>query len=118
MARISSFESDNNNQTNSSCTNIYETVIPTTNINSSSDQSTPIYEAEWRHSLKQIVMNTMPVLEKNIISVSELPSLPSDNHFQQQNPYGKFLENRTSTSDSVRRANILRRLNDDAAFLY
>ncbi|CAF1116095.1 unnamed protein product [Rotaria sp. Silwood1] len=123
MTRISSFESDTNNQTNSPCTNIYETVIPITNNNLSSEQSTPIYETEWKHSLKQIMMSKIPTIEKNVISVIELPSLPSNlvssNHyFQQQYLYEKFLANRTKTSDSMRRATMLKRLNDDAAFLY
>ncbi|CAF1228982.1 unnamed protein product [Rotaria sordida] len=123
MTRISSLESDTNNQTNSPCTNIYETVIPIINNNSSFDQSTPIYETEWKHSLKQIMMSKIPSIEKNVISVIELPSLQSNlissNHyFQQQYLYEKFLANRTKRSDSIRRANILKRLNDDAAFLY
>ena len=61
------------------------------------------------------------------IAVIGLPSIPPDlvpatrqssDYFQQQNPYDKFLANRSQTSDSMRRANMLRRLKDDAAFLY
>ncbi|CAF4572816.1 unnamed protein product, partial [Rotaria magnacalcarata] len=54
LTRISSSESDSTNPINSNCTNIYETVLPTTHHNSnssssSSDISTPIYETEWTH---------------------------------------------------------------------
>lgn len=61
------------------------------------------------------------------LTVVGLPSIPPDlvpanrqssDYFQQQNPYGKFLATRCQTSDSMRRANMLRRLKDDAAFLY
>lgn len=122
MIRMSSFENDARNQSNSPCTNIYETVIPITNNNSVSDLSTPIYETEWKHNIKQM-MNKMPSIDKNLISVIELPETTPDltqtNHyFQQQYLYEKFLANRTKTSDSMRRANMLKRLNDDAAFLY
>ncbi|CAF0898204.1 unnamed protein product [Rotaria sordida] len=58
MTRISSFENDINNKTNSSDTNIYQT--------------------EWKHSLKQIMMSKIPLIEKNVISVIELPSLQSN----------------------------------------
>ncbi|CAF2159985.1 unnamed protein product [Rotaria magnacalcarata] len=124
MARMSSFETENHNQTHSPCTNIYETVIPITSNNALSDQSAaPIYETEWKHSLKHIMMNRIPLIEKNTISVIELPSLtpdftPTNQYFQQQYLYERFLANRTKVSDSMRRANMLKRLNDDAAFLY
>jgi len=61
------------------------------------------------------------------VSVIDLPPPPPDlvpstkqssDYFQQQSPYDKFLASRSSTSDSMRRANMLRRLKDDAAFLY
>lgn len=61
------------------------------------------------------------------IAVVGLPSIPPDlvpstrpssDYFQQQNPYDKFLASRSQTSDSMRRTNMLRRLKDDAAFLY
>jgi hypothetical protein len=122
---ISSIDMTNNAQTNSSCTNIYDTVIPITNVNPSPDRSTPIYETEWTHNYKQLMMNKIPSIEKNAISVIQLPSttqpdlLPSLHYFQQQHhPYDKFLANRTQSSDSTRRANMLKQINDDAAFLY
>jgi hypothetical protein len=61
------------------------------------------------------------------VSVIGLSSIPPDllpstkqssHYFQQQDPYDKFLASRSTTSDSMRRANMLRRLKDDAAFLY
>jgi len=121
MSRISSSVSDP--QTNSPTTNIYETVIPTTNNNSSSDRVIPIYETEWTHHLKRLMMNKIPSTKENGISVIGLSSppdlLPSVHYFQQQqHPYDKLLENRKKTSDSMRRTNMLRRLKDDAAFLY
>jgi hypothetical protein len=70
---------------------------------------------------------TSSPIEKEGVSVIELPSAPPDlipptkpplDYFQQQNPYDKFLAGRSKTSDSTRRANMLRRLKDDAAFLY
>lgn len=72
-------------------------------------------------------MITTANLGKENISVIELPSAPPDlvssttqstDYFQQQNPYDKFLARRSTTSDSMRRTNMLRRLKDDAAFLY
>jgi hypothetical protein len=117
--RIPSSDSDNSNQ----CTNIYETVIPIPTHISSSDISTPIYETEWKHSLKQLMMHGTSSMENNGVSIIELPLSPLDlvsskDYFQQQHPYDKVLANRTKTSDSTRRANMLRRLKDDAAFLY
>jgi hypothetical protein len=99
------------------------------NINkiSTPDISTPIYETEWTHSLRQLMMTTTPSMRNQGVSVIELPPVPPDlvpstkqsfDYFQQQNPYDKFLASRTRTSDSMRRANMLRRLKDDAAFLY
>jgi hypothetical protein len=98
------------------------------NINktSISDISTPIYETEWTHNLRQL-MRLPSAIGNEGVSVIELPLAPPDlvpsrkqssDYFQQQNPYGKFLASRTTTSDSMRRANMLRRLKDDAAFLY
>ncbi|CAF3642682.1 unnamed protein product [Rotaria sp. Silwood1] len=135
VTRISSSENDNNNQTNSNSTNIYETVLPTTTNNNNhnhnsttSDMSSPIYETEWTHSLRQLMMATGPSSIKNEgISVIEVSSTPPDivpstkqssNYFQQQNLYDKFLANRTTISDSMRRTNMLRQLKDNAAFLY
>jgi hypothetical protein len=130
VTRVSSLKNDNNNQTHLTCTNIYETVLPTINSNinkiSTSDIPTPIYETEWTHNLRQLMMSTSSIGNEGI-SVIELPPAPPDlvpstkqssDYFQQQNPYGKFLASRSATSDSMRRANMLRRLKDDAAFLY
>ena len=130
VTRVSSSESDNNPQTNSNSTNIYEAVLPTTNTHpektSTSDTSTPIYETEWTHNLRQLMIVTSDMGNEGI-SVIGLPSVPPDllpstkqssDYFQQKNPYEKFLASRSTTSDSVRRANMLRRLKDDAAFLY
>ena len=70
------------------------------------------------------MMKKTSSIKENGISVIELPSSPPDlvpsiYYFQQrQHPYDKFLANRTKTSDSMRRANMLRRLKDDAVFLY
>ncbi len=98
------------------------------NKTSTSDIVTPIYETEWTHSLRQLMMTTTtPSIGNEAISVINLPPAPPDlvpstkqssDYFQQQSPYGKFLASRSSTSDSMRRANMLRRLKDDAAFLY
>jgi len=72
-------------------------------------------------------MSKRPSINGNGMSVIELPSssseppdlVPSGHYFQQQqHPYAKFLANRKRTSDSMRRANMLQRLKDDAAFLY
>jgi hypothetical protein len=72
------------------------------------------------------MMATSPI-ETTGVSVIGLPSVPPDllpstkqstHYFQQQNPYDKFLAGRSTTSDSMRRENMLRRLKDDAAFLY
>ena len=89
--------------------------------------STPIYETEWTHSLRQLMMITSSI-ENEPISVIELPSPPPDlvpsmtqqplDYFQQHNPYDKFLANRSAISDSMRRANMLRQIKDNAAFLY
>ncbi|UJR30081.1 hypothetical protein I4U23_017623 [Adineta vaga] len=118
---------DDTNLINSNSVNIYETVLPTTNPPSlSPDVTTPIYETEWTHSLRQLMMPTANI-ENEKISIIQLPSVPPDlvssttpstDYFQQKNPYGKFLASRTTTSDSMRRTNMLRRLKDDAAFLY
>ncbi|CAF3149036.1 unnamed protein product [Rotaria sp. Silwood2] len=135
VTQISSSENDNNNQTNSNSTNIYETVLPTINNNnndtSTSDISTPIYETEWTHSLRQLMMTTTTTTTSSIkdeaISVIEVSSTPPDlvplarqssDYFQQQNLHDKFLANRPTISDSMRRANMLRQLKDNAAFLY
>jgi len=133
VTRIPSYESDKNNPINLNSTNIYETVLPATNNDNnnnipSSDLSTPIYEKEWTHNLRQLMMTTTSsLIETEGISVIELPLPPPDllpstkqssDYFQQQNPYDKFLSSRLKTSDSTRRANMLRRLKDDAAFLY
>jgi hypothetical protein len=73
------------------------------------------------------MMVTTPSITNEGISVIELPQAPPDlvpsippsaDYFQQQNPYDKFLAGRSTTSDSMRRNNMLRRLKDDAAFLY
>ena len=136
VTKITSPES-NHNQTSSNCTNIYETVLPTTTIAatnnnnnnniSMSDISSPIYETEWTHSLRQLMMATSSSIDTEDISVIELPSAPPDllpstnqssDYFQQQNPYDKFLANRSTVSDSMRRANMLKQLKDNAAFLY
>lgn len=137
MTRSSS--SVNNTQTNSSSTSskIYEAVNSNTNTNSSPDRATPIYETDWTHNLKRLLMNKKPFIKRRSMSVIEIPTssssssiassssptppdlVPSTHYFQQQqHPYAKFLENRKRTSDSMRRANMLKRLKDDAAFLY
>jgi hypothetical protein len=71
------------------------------------------------------MMKKIPTNKNTGISVIELPSssppdlVPSIHYFQQkQHPYDKFLANRKKTSDSMRRAHMLKRLKDDAAFLY
>jgi hypothetical protein len=102
VTRVSSSESDNNIQRNSPCTNIYETVIPVTNLDWSLDPSTPIYETEWTHNLKQFMANR----------------IPSTHYFQQKHPHDRVLANRARTSNSMRRNKMLKRLKDDAAFLY
>jgi hypothetical protein len=121
IARISSSVNDPQ-------TNIYETVNSTTKINSLSNRATPIYETEWTHNLRRLMMNKIPLIKENGISAIELPSsssssspdlVPSTHYFQQQqHPYAKFLADRKRTSDSMRRANMLQRLKDDASFLY
>jgi hypothetical protein len=74
-----------------------------------------------------MMVTTPPPVENDGVSIIELPPAPPDlvpsskqspDYFQQQNPYDKFLASRTTTSDSTRRVNMLRRLKDDAAFLY
>ena len=135
VTRIASLENDNHNQVHSNSMNIYETVLPTTStVNKITtlppDVSPPIYEKEWTHNLRQLMMTTMAAssaIDNKSISVIELPLAPPDlvsstnqslDYFQQHNPYDKFLASRMTTSDSTRRANMLRRLKDDAAFLY
>ena len=112
-------------------TNIYETVLPIINSTTNNKPSTPeitipIYETEWTHNLRQLMVDTSPI-QNDGISFIELPPVPPDilpstnqpaDYFQQHNPYDKFLAKRSTTSDSMRRANMLRRLKDDAAFLY
>ena len=127
VTRIPSPDIDTKLSTDTSSTNIYESVLPTANIHCTSDVSIPIYESEWKHSLGHLILSARAANAKDSVAVIELPSPPPDlvsptpasmNYFQQQNPYDKFLANRTATSDSMRRANMLRRLKDDAAFLY
>ncbi|CAF1192249.1 unnamed protein product [Rotaria sordida] len=142
VTRISSSENDNNNnQTNSNSTNIYETVLPTTstttttnnnnnnnNNTSTSDIPTPIYETEWTHNLRQLMMaTTTSSITNEGISVIKVSSAPPDivpsikqtsDYFQQKNPHDKFLANRTTISDSMRRTTMLKQLKDNAAFLY
>lgn len=122
IARISSSPNDFNHQTNLNSTNIYETVLPTATM----DLSPPIYESEWTHNLRQLMFATSS-MDKRAVSVIELPTVPPDllpttahsvDYFQQHNLYDKFLASRTTTSDSMRRANMLKQLKDDAAFLY
>ena len=130
VTRISSLENDTNPSIPSNSTNIYEAVLPTHHIppnkSSSSDTPTPIYETEWTHNIRELMMATSSIRTDGI-AIAGLPSIPPDlvpsnrqssDYFQQQNPYDKFLANRSKTSDSMRRANMLRRLKDDAAFLY
>ncbi|CAF2214316.1 unnamed protein product [Rotaria magnacalcarata] len=132
LTRISSSESDSTNPINSNCTNIYETVLPTTHHNSnssssSSDISTPIYETEWTHSLRQLMLTTASSTKNDGISIIKLPTPPPDlvpsieqasDYFQQQDPHDKFLESRSRISDSMRRTTMLTQLKDNSAFLY
>ncbi|CAF1641144.1 unnamed protein product [Adineta ricciae] len=127
VTQLPSSLNDDSNQFHSNSVNIYETVLPPANQPSlPCDVPSPIYETEWTHSLRQLMITTAN-LEKENISIIELPSAPPDlvsstiqstDYFQQQNPYDKFLACRSTTSDSMRRTNMLRRLKDDAAFLY
>ncbi|CAF1003971.1 unnamed protein product [Adineta ricciae] len=108
-------EVDQNNLRTSPCANIYETVVPITADTAPVDRATPIYEAEWTHNLKQLIMTRMPSFE--------LPSLSSGitattDYFQQPHPYNKVLAARAKASDSMRRNKMLKRLKDDTAFLY
>ena len=125
-----SSDSESDQPSNASCTNIYETVVTTTNISPAKDVSIPIYETEWTHNLRQLMLSTSP-RDNAGVAVIELPSSPPPDlvssihqqppamdYFQQQHPHDKFLTSRTRTSDSMRRTNMLRRLKDDAAFLY
>ena len=69
------------------------------------------------------MFNHIPNDKPNFISVIELSSLTSDlvsssHFFRQHYIYDKFLASRTKISESMRRANILKRLDDDAAFRY
>ncbi len=119
--------SSNGTRSHSPGQNIYESVISSSNINSLSDRATPIYETEWTHNLQKLIMRKRPARVNNGISVIKLPTssssppdlVPSIHYFQQkQHPYDKFLANRQNTSDSMRRANMLKRIKDDSAFLY
>jgi hypothetical protein len=129
IKRMPSSDSESEHPSNASCTNIYETVVTTANVSPPKDVSIPIYETEWTHNLRQLMLS-QTARENGGVAVIELPSSPPDlvssihqhpppmDYFQQQNPHDKFLTSRTRTSDSMRRANMLRRLKDDAAFLY
>ncbi len=115
--------SSNGTRTNSPGANIYESVI--SNMNSLSGRATPIYETEWTHNLQKLIMRKRPSMINNGISVIKLPRssppdlVPSIHYFQQkQHPYDKVLASRKNTSDSMRRANMLKRIKDDSAFLY
>lgn len=137
IRRTPSSESDSERQNTSNCTNIYETVVSATNSTATTAPIStappppppppPIYETEWTHSLRELIMETSSPREESGVSIIELPSAPPDlvpsnqttsNYFQQKHPHDKFLANRSTQSDSMRRANMLQRLKDDAAFLY
>ena len=128
ISSISSPHNDIKCQTYLNSANIYETVPTTliTNQTSTKDVPVPIYESEWTHNLRQLMMATS-AKDNRSVSVIELPPAPPDllpttnpsiDYFQQHNPYDKFLASRTPTSDSMRRANMLKQINNDAAFLY
>ena len=127
IQRIPSSETDSDEQSQTPSTNIYETVVPMANLGSRLDTPTPIYETEWTHSLRQLMMETKATNGNPSVSVIELPSNPTDlirtptsimNYFQHHSPHNKFLAERASRTDSIRRMNMLQRLKDDAAFLY
>ncbi|CAF1337105.1 unnamed protein product [Adineta steineri] len=107
--QILSSENDNNQK---NC----QTIIPNTTICSSLEQLTPIYETEWTHNLTQVTMNKIPSMEFPLLSSPGLIS--TTDYFQQEHPYNKFLVSRQKSSDSIRRTKILKRLKDDASFLY
>ncbi|CAF0841544.1 unnamed protein product [Didymodactylos carnosus] len=120
--------------------NIYETVGESTILKrhhhplclSGQQQPQPIYETDWTQNLRQL-MRTMkhPQQHRTNVSIIELPyehythmmnqsnlydMRPSSSHYSVHKPYN-FLANHTS-SESLRRTNILKRLRDDSAFLY
>ena len=121
--RLGSFDHDPNLRTHSPCANIYETVLPTTNLVSNSNRSaTPIYETEWRSNVNHLLVNRIQSTNIDPLSVLKLPSFShrttSTDYFQQQHPYNRLFSSRILTSDSMRRTNILTQLKNDAAFLY
>lgn len=110
-------------QSHSSNTNIYESLLSTTRIQSPSinHPSTPIYETEWTPHLQKLRRKKLSLMKNKDISIIELPPdlVPPIHYFQQkQHPYDEILANRTNTTDSIRRAHMLQRLKDDSAFLY
>ncbi|UJR16405.1 hypothetical protein I4U23_003308 [Adineta vaga] len=116
----STVDIDSNDARLSPCANIYETVVPITNFSCSVDRTTPIYETEWTHNLKQLIMPRKPSFEVVPISTISCGLVPDTHYFpqQQQHPYDKVLSARAKASDSMRRNKMLKRLRDDAAFLY
>ena len=128
IARIPS--SVDHRKTNSpSTTNIYETVLPGTPNVSASHRTTPIYEPDWTQNFHKLFMkkpspsklNTVSVINPAATTIVPIqPDLVSSIHYfqQKQHPYDKFLANRKTTTDSMRRANMLRKIKDDTAFLY
>ncbi|CAF0772692.1 unnamed protein product [Didymodactylos carnosus] len=119
--------------------NIYETVGDHTVLKRhhhplylNEQQSQPIYETDWTQNLRRL-MRTMKhsQQQRTYLSIIELPHehythmmsqpnlydmKPLSPHYFIHNPY-KVLSNNTTT-ESVRRSNILKRLRDDSAFLY
>lgn len=106
-------------------TNIYESLLSTSRLQSSLPRPTPIYETEWTPHLQKLRRKKLSLMKNKGISIIELPtSFPPDlvppiHYFQQkQHPYDQILTNRMNPTDSIRRAQMLQRIKDDSAFLY
>ena len=102
-------------------TNIYESLLSTSQIQSSLNRSTPIYESEWTPHLQKLRRKKLSLMKNKGISIIELPPdlVPPIHYFQQkEHPYDQILANRLNPSDSIRRAQMLQRIKDDSAFLY
>lgn len=109
-------------QSHSSNTNIYESLLSTSQIQPS---STPIYETEWTPHLQKLRRKKLSLMKNKGISMIELPPtyppdlVPPIHYFQQkQHPYEQILTTRPNPTDSIRRAQMLQRIKDDSAFLY
>ena len=109
-------------QSHSSNTNIYESLLSTSRLQSTPiHPPTPIYESEWTPHLQKLRRKKLSLMKNKDISIIELPPdlVPPIHYFQQkQHPYDQILANRTNPTDSIRRAYMLQRLKDDSAFLY